>query len=255
MTALQRIAGHAGELLVEEVARDGADALVIYLHAGKFVRREGLEFGHALANVLNAHVVVPHYSLAPTHPFPAAPEDAYRAVEWAATRYRHLPMILVGEEAGGNLATVVALMARDRQRPAIAAQILVSPLVDATLCSQSLEKLVAHYGAEKVADCDRAYAAYLPRMLDRTHPYASPATATRLIGVAPALMMMAEADPLREEVERYGRRLAAAGVRATLKFLPGEHAVVDGQNHALIDAMQQFVAVVLSASPTTPGGV
>jgi acetyl esterase len=244
---IHTVAGHAADLLIEEHPHKGAARVLVFFHAGKFVSRAGLEAGRQLAAALKSHTLIPHYALAPEHPFPAAPEDAYRALEWAAKRYRALPLVLIGEEAGANLAAVSALIARDRQRPNVAAQILFSPLLDATLCSRSHECLVARYGADKVNECDKAYRAYLPRQTDRTHPYASPAAASRLTGLPPALMLLGESDALREDADAYAARLLAAGIKVEVRRQPGEHASLDVADAATLDAIERFLVAV---SPT-----
>jgi acetyl esterase/lipase len=251
VTLLHTIAGYNGNMVIEERAhKKGAGFALLYLHAGKFVARSDLFLGDEVAARMGAHAITPHYSLAPSQPFPAAPEDAYRALEWAAKRYRNTPLVVMGQEAGGNLAAVVALMARDRLRPRIAAQILISPLLDATLCSRSMDCLIARYGAEKVSECDRAYGAYIPHQSDRTHPYASPAAASRMIGIAPALIVVGETDPLREDAARYGARLKAAGVGAEVRLTPSDLATLDAKDDALMDAIGAFVAHAIAPVAT-----
>jgi acetyl esterase len=233
--------GYAGDCAVTEHCVAAPAFVAVHFHAGQFNARVGLEHAGALAVMLQANVVALEYSLAPTHPFPAAPEDAYRALEWTAKRFRDLPLVVIGEEAGGNLAAVVAVMARDRLRPKLAAQIMVAPMLDATLCSRSMERLVAHYGAEKVQSCDRAFAAYLPKQSDRLHPYASPAASTRQAGLPPALIAIHADDPLREGAERYIARLQAAGIRAECIARPDSEVTLSCDKQPLADVIRTFV--------------
>jgi acetyl esterase/lipase len=115
---------------------------------------------------------------------------------------------VIGEEAGGNIAAAVAMMARDRGGPPIAAQILIAPMLDPTLSTQSMQT-----AGEASSECSKAYQAYLPFCADRTHPYAAPLLCSRLNDLPPALIFSTEGDPLRDEAESYGARLIGAGVK------------------------------------------
>src|SRR5437667_3303953 len=146
-------------------AHRAAPPLAIYLHPGRFMAGdidEADATGRALAARLGVAVVAPAYSLATERPFPAAAEDAYAALAWGQAcathgewNARHIAVI--GEEAGGNLAAVVAMMARDRGGPALAAQVLIAPMLDPSLSSCSMRAAEAN-----ATHCDEAYQRYLP---------------------------------------------------------------------------------------------
>ncbi len=162
------------------------------------------------------------YPLAPAHRFPDALEAMFDLLgtlqrccaEWASRRSL---VFVAGEEAGGNLAAGLALMARDRRAP-LAGQILVSPMLDPVMGTCSLRS--ADAGAVGCPWAD-GWHAYLGSPDKAAHPYAAPLSASRLAGVAPALLLSAEDDPLRDESETYARRLRAAGVRVQHNVLPG----------------------------------
>jgi len=200
---------------------------VVLLHGGDFVSG-GIEDAGTVAAMLaarlNALVATPGYTLACEKPFPEAAEDAYAAIRWAhdsaslhgADAHR---VVIVGEEAGGNLAAVAALMAKDRGGPRLAAQVLISPMLDPTLTTRSMLNAASESGVRSVTGCMAAYRRYLPSTSDRLHPYAAPAYCSRLAGVAPALIISAEGDPLRDEAENYGAALIASGVTTQVSRL------------------------------------
>jgi acetyl esterase/lipase len=194
-------------------------ALLILFHGGGFVRG-GVDAIAATARAMSTRlgllVATPEYTLASVRPFPAAAEDAYAALVWANNEGRHRGwdarrIVVAGEEAGGNLAAAAAMMARDRGGPALAAQILVGPMLDPSLSSPSMQRFVAS-AVHTPGVCGACYRAYLPNAADRLHPYAAPASSTRLAGLAPALIVTCDGDPLRDEAEHYGGKLIAAGV-------------------------------------------
>jgi acetyl esterase len=198
--------------------RDAAEpaALVLHLHGGAFVGGD-LEQGATVASLLaqaGAAVVSIAYPLAPDHPFPQAAEAAHAALSWAHRHRRRLAgasasLFVAGEEAGGNLAAATALMARDRQGPALAGQILLSPMLDLCVASASLRRARAGRSGCPWAD---GWRAYVPRACDATHPYAAPGLSIRLNGLPPALLITARDDPMRDESLAYARRLREAGV-------------------------------------------
>jgi acetyl esterase/lipase len=193
--------------------------VVLYLHAGRFISpqvEKSEAIAAALATRLDAVVIAPAYSLASVQPFPAAPEDAYAALRWSHDHaesggWNARRIAVVGEEAGGNLAAVLAMMARDRDGPRLSAQVLMAPMLDS-----SLSALSRHASGEFIGQCEAAYQRYLPANGDRFHPYASPALCTRLNELAPALILSAEGEALRDEAESYGARLIAAGVKTKI---------------------------------------
>ena len=163
------------------------------------------------------------YRLAPEHPFPAAVEDCWAAVEWAAHEADALGidparLAVGGDSAGGNLAAVAALRARGAGVP-VALQVLVYPVTDAELDSPSYLEHADGLNLTR-AKMEWYWRLYLDGA-DGAHPDASPLRAEELGGVAPALVQTAEYDPLRSEGEAYAERLAASGVPVTLTRYDG----------------------------------
>jgi acetyl esterase len=203
--------------------------LIVFFPYGGFmtVELEDAEgFAIALALRTGCRVLASSYTTAAQKPFPAAVEDAHAVLKWAMRNRSRLGwdgkrLITAGIEAGGNLAAVSALMARDRAGPALSAQILIMPMLDPGLTSCSMRSTGTRGGAARAADaCAAGYRDYLPRALDRTHPYACPMQSSRMKGLPPALILSADDDPLRDEGEQYGAKLATAGIRTTVRRLP-----------------------------------
>ena len=199
--------------------------LVLHFHSGAFTSGS-LESAEPIARLLaeaGAVVVSLDYPLAPAHPFPHAVEAGYAALVWLQKHRAKFagpdaPIILAGEEAGGNIAAAVASMARDRQRPKVAAQILFAPMLDACVGTASLRKAAVGH-----VDCKWAHGwhDYLGNTPDPSHPYAVPGRAMRLSGLPSTLLFTAEDDPMRDEALGYAARLRAADVLALEFVLPG----------------------------------
>ncbi len=122
-----------------------------------------------------------------------------------------------GEEAGGNLAAGLALMVRDQRSPALAGQILLSPMLDACLATESVRLAEAGPVGCKWAD---GWHQYLGTADKACHPYAAPLGSSRLGGLAPALIVTAEDDPMRDESLAYAKRLRASAVAVQEHMLP-----------------------------------
>lgn len=198
--------------------------LVLLLHGGGWVAGDldGYDWiAGSIAEGARAVVVSVDYRLAPTHRWPTAAEDCYaalldvvaRADEWSADPTR---LAVVGDSAGGNLAAVLTLMSRDRSGPAIAMQGLLYPSTDMDSHTASMEEN-AHAPVLTRAETQRYRDLYIPDEANRRHPYASPQRAADHHGLPPALVQVAEHDPLRDDGLRYAETLRAAGVpvRAT----------------------------------------
>jgi len=206
--------------------RAASSAVVVLFHAGGFVGGSLdaiASLAAAMAVRLDVTVATPAYTLASERPFPAAAEDAYAAITWAAVNARRARwdarrLVVAGVEAGGNLAAVAAMMARDRGGPALAAQVLIAPMLDPTLTSPSMQHIAAD-ASRSQRECNASYGAYLPNAAERLHPYAAPSSCSRVTGLAPALILTAEDDPLRDEAEAYGAKLIANGVTAQVTRL------------------------------------
>src|SRR5262245_4120452 len=203
-------------------SRSPAVPVVLHLHGGAFTGGSVASARlPALIAEAGAVAVSADYPLAPEHRFPDALETLFDALgalqrccaEWAS---RRSSLFVAGAESGGNLAAALALMARARRVP-LAGQILVSPMLDPVMGTCSIRS--AEVGA---VDCPWAigWNAYLGSPATAAHPYAAPLGASRLAGVAPALLLTAQDDPLRDESESYARRLREAGVRVQHGVLP-----------------------------------
>lgn len=197
-------------------APSGAAPVVLHMHAGAFVSGSA-DMGHIVSELLadaGAVVVSPEYPLAPQNRFPSAVQALFQALIWLRA---HRPqgaskkggLFVAGEEAGGNLAAALALMARDQQEPELAGQILLSPMLDPCLGTCSVREANAGPAGCQWAD---GWHQYLGSPDKAAHPYAAPVNSSRLSGLAPALIITAEDDLLRDESLRYARRLRESGV-------------------------------------------
>ncbi|MEU2508355.1 alpha/beta hydrolase [Streptomyces sp. NPDC007863] len=203
---------------------DRPDApVILFCHGGGFVLCD-LDshdaFCRALAGATGATVVAADYRRAPEHPFPAAPEDAYTALLWTARTRPGRRIAVAGDSAGAHLATVTALLARDRGGPRLAFQALYYPMLDPTRSRPSHRENAQGYFL--TADHLRWYwDAYLPDPADRVHPHAAPLAHADLAGLPPAHVVTAGLDPLRDEGIAYAEALAAAGVPVETHHYPG----------------------------------
>ena len=171
-------------------------------------------------------VISVDYRLAPEHKFPAAVDDAITATKWVADNAKELGidtsrLSVGGDSAGGNLAAVVAISARDGNGPAIAGQVLIYPAIDFALTHPSHSEpetsiLLTHSVIRWFRDH------YLNGAADVDDWRASPARAKTLIGLPPAFVLTAGADPLRDEGDEYAKRLKEAGVAVTYRTFPGQ---------------------------------
>lgn len=208
----------------------GPFPVFVYYHGGGWVLGDLDVVDPILRAVTNAAeclVVSVDYRLAPENPFPVAPEDCYTATKWVAeniSRYNGDPSRIAvgGDSAGGNLAAVVPLMAKDRQGPNISYQVLIYPVTDFSYQTQSyIENGKGNY---LETDAMHWFANQYLKENEKLHRYASPILAPDLSGLPPALIITAEYDVLRDEGEAYAARLKEAGV-------PVEHTRYDGQIH------------------------
>jgi acetyl esterase len=169
-----------------------------------------------LANATDAIVVSVDYRLAPEHPFPAAVDDSWRALNWVAKNAASFGgdasrLAVMGDSAGGNLAAVCALLARDADAPQLSRQVLLYPVVDHDFDTSSYrENGEGHFLTE--ADMRWFFACYTGAGDVRTDWRVSPLRAPDLTGVAPAIVITCEYDPLRDEGRAFAQELERVGV-------------------------------------------
>jgi acetyl esterase len=218
------IPGPAGKLPIRIYWPSSKPSLpiLVYFHGGAF-RVCDLDTHDRICRGLAAKaavlVVSVGYRLAPEDPFPAAVEDCYAAVKWVFEHASGLggdPMRIAvgGDSAGGNLAAVTAINARNLGRPNLAFQLLVYPVTDmSSYETESWQNLGSDYLLTREA-ADFMRRDYIPDLSERSNPLASPLLVENLQDLPPALVITAEFDPLRDEGEAYVRKLQSAGVPA-----------------------------------------
>lgn len=228
-----QVSGCSTHVLRPEGA-SGRLPVILYLHGGGWVL--GGFDTHArlvqeLVRLTGAVVVFPEYSLAPEAPFPQGIEECYNVLAWIESQ-RSLRYIdgsriaVVGDSSGGNLAAAVAILAAQRGGPTLRLQALLCPVTDFDLD----RPIYAEFGQGFYLDRDAMewfWTHYAPNSKDRRTPLASPLRTplNDLRDVAPALVITAECDVLRDEGEEYGRRLSEAGVpTATYRCLGTVHS-------------------------------
>jgi acetyl esterase len=218
------IAGPAGDIAVRVYRPAAGPArdrpLIVNIHGGGFVwgdLRLSDWICSSVAVWVDAVVVSVDYRLAPLHPFPAAVDDCYAALLWAAENAAELgaatpPRIgVMGESAGGNLSAVMCLLARDRGGPPVSHQALLYPATDMTHVPQAPARSLIISGPEM-----HAFRRMYLGDADPADPRVSPLRAADLAGLPPALIQVAEHDPLREDGVRYATALRSAGVGVRL---------------------------------------
>jgi len=224
------VPGPAGEISLRVFTPEGAapHPVLVYFHGGGWVIG-GLDTHDVpcrdLANRAGCIIVSVDYRLAPEHKFPAAPEDCYAATRWVAENAASIGadpgrLAIGGDSAGGNLAAVVALMARDRGGPRIVHQLLIYPVTDVGQDTVSYRENADGY-LLSAADMAWFWNHYLATPAEGENPYASPLRARFLRGLPPAHVITAELDPLRDEGEQYAARLKDAGVEVQLTRYDG----------------------------------
>lgn len=222
--------------------------VIVYVHGGGFVT--GTAAAHApvcrqIAAATDCIVAIPDYRLAPEFRFPIPLEDCFAAVKWAAQRF-DLPVIVMGDSAGGNLCAAIAQMARGA--PKIAAQVLLYPVMDSAMDTASYHAPQNQLLLTKETG-DWFWDHYLPDKNLRSDPRASPLRAANLAGLPPAIIVLASHDILRDEGQAYADRLLEAGVACDLSIAQGQiHGffVMGGVMPAAKDALD-FIAQKLDA--------
>jgi len=221
-----------GEFGVRVLVPQGpVGSLVVYYHGGGWVIGNIDEYdnlGRRLANRLGAAVVLVNYRKAPEHRYPVAVQDSWAALQWAAAHTGgiaggEVPLIVMGDSAGGNLSAVMAQQAQREGGPQLALQVLIYPVTDADLDNDTYtdpENQLLLTRESMVWFWDH----YAPDPASRRNPDASPLQAADadLAGLAPAVVLTAEHDVLRAEGEAYADRLRAAGVPTESRRFPGQ---------------------------------
>lgn len=192
--------------------------VLVYFHGGGFVigdldSHDGL--CRDLCEQAQCAVIAVDYRLAPEHPYPAAAQDCLAATKWVHQNARELNVdqtriAVGGDSAGGQLATVTALTLRDDTNIKLAFQLLIYPVTDATMQSDSIDRNGQGYLLGK-RDLAYFYDHYLPDKSTRTQAMASPLLASDLSGLPDALVLTAGFDPLHDEGLAYANALSEAG--------------------------------------------
>jgi acetyl esterase len=213
------------------VPDDSPRALIVYYHGGGWVIGDidGFDtLGRTLAQRTGCAVILVDYHLAPEYRYPTAVEDCWAALWWAQGHAEEIlgfkgPVIVAGDSAGGNLAAIMAQRARSNGGPDVSLQVLVYPVTDCDLDNASYldpENQLMLTRDSMIWFWDQ----YVPDVATRRDVDASPLRAGDLAGLAPAVVLTAEHDVLRDEGESYVERLRAAGV-------PVQHQRFAGQMH------------------------
>ena len=207
---------------------EGPFPVTVYYHGGGWVvgnieSHDG--FCRHLTNRCETIVASVDYRLAPEHRFPAAIDDCDAATQWVAreaSNWKGDPerFVVAGDSAGGNLAAAVALRARGRDSPRIRLQVLLYPITAANFDTPSYIDNATGYNLTR-AGMQWFWDHYVPDVSQRDHPDVSPLCAEDFDGLAPAYVMTAEYDPLRDEAEEYARKLERGGVPVKLERWDG----------------------------------
>lgn len=202
----------------------GPFPITIFFHGGGFVvgslNGSDAACRHLCLNS-DSLIVSVDYRLAPEHRFPAAPDDCFAATQWIAQHAGEIGgdrrrIAVAGDSAGGNLAAVVSLRARDEDGPRLCGQLLNCPVTDYDMTLPSYRENGEGYFL--TMDTMRWFTEhYLPDVQHRAHPHAAPLRAKDFSRLPPAYVLTAQYDPLRDEGEALADKLAAAGVPVVKK--------------------------------------
>lgn len=193
-----------------------ASPVVVHFHGGAFVSGD-LDNGCTVATLLQQAGAVVVSVAYPLTPFPQPVDTGYDVLKWVHRNRTKLGgqgalVYLAGEEAGGNLAAAVGLMARDQSHPPLAGQILLSPMLDPCVGTASVREATGNATGCKWTE---GWSNFLRCPRDAEHPYAVPASAHRLAGLPPTLILVGDTDPMHDEALAYAARLEAAGLPIT----------------------------------------
>ena len=240
---------------------DGPVPVMMYFHGGGYVKG-GLDetdaFCRRLARTAGNVVVSVDYRLAPEHPYPAALDDAYQCSLWAYENAEALggtkdSFSVCGESAGGNLATVICLLARSDEKIEMSRQILLQPVVDFTLSFPSIDMPASECLVPR-EDLAWYYEEYYEG--DTRDFRVSPVFADDLSGLPPTLIITAEQDTLRDEGKAYADRLESSGVPTKYSCYSGmihgflQMAGLVDEAQAAIDEISRFASPDVEEPPS-----
>ncbi|MDM1407749.1 alpha/beta hydrolase [Myroides sp. DF42-4-2] len=208
--------------------------ILLYFHGGAFIYGTPEQYDfifYPLALAVNIAIVSVDYRLAPEHPFPAALEDGYDALLWLAQEAGQLggnkeDISLGGSSAGGTIAASLAHLVRDKQEIVIQHQYLLYPPMDHRLLTPSMQTL-AHAPMQSKQAAAWMWHYYLGTHQDPPLPYAVPLLQADVSHLPPTTIIIAEADPLKDEAKQYAERLQQAGIPTTLFKVKGATHVFD----------------------------
>jgi acetyl esterase len=280
-SAIAELAGPAPDMhRVEETTVEGPDGkarlrllvpiqaprgVLVYYHGGGWVTGsidESDTIARKLAERTSCAVVLVEYRLAPEHRYPTAVDDSYAALVWVGKHLAHIagkevPLIVVGDGAGGNLAAVMAIRARDRGGPPVALQVLIYPVTDADTGRASYRDPENQQLLTR-DDAMWAWDHYLPESSRRMEPDASPLRTQDLSGLPPAVVLTAEHDVLRDEGEAYAERLQQANVPTDFRRYTGQiHGfftllMLPGSERGCQQVVKAVKACIVKASKVQP---
>jgi len=210
--------------IVRPARLQGTPPVILFIHggvwiAGNFENHKRLV--RDLAVGTGAVAVFPEYTPIPDAVYPTQIEESYAAAKWVAAHGAEIGVdgsriAVAGNSVGGNMSTVVAMMAKDRGGPKISFQVLLIPATDTDFDTESYRSFDTGRFLAR-AFMQFGWNLYAPDAKTRKEPYAAPLQASidQLRGLPPALVITAENDPLRDEGEAYARKLKEAGVDVT----------------------------------------
>jgi acetyl esterase/lipase len=239
-------------------ATDGPSPVHVNFHGGGYVLAS-TELDDPLCRYLTAEagvtVVNVDYVVAPQHPFPAAPHQAYDVVRWVAEHGAEQGwdgdrLTIGGQSAGGGLAAAVARLALERGGPAIALQVLHYPPLDLATSARDKSSLAESPMLRPwMADVfDGSYVPEPRQRTDRLVSPANPADTADLTGIAAALVITAELDLLRDEGDRYAERLRQCGALVQHHVVPGADHAYDGDDDELAREVYALIARQVGAA-------
>lgn len=228
--------GHVAIRIVRPTGVSEALPVIMYFHGGGWVLGDSEAYDRLIREIAArsyAAVVFVDYSRSPEVQYPVAAEEAYAATKWVVDNAETINLdsarlAVVGDSSGGNLATVVTMLAKERGGPTIHYQVLFCPTTDCSFDTDSYRQFAAGYFLT-TDQMKWFWNQYVPDLAVREQPTVSPLRASleQLQGLPPALIITAECDVLRDEGEAYGRKLMQAGVQVTAtRYLSTIHAFV-----------------------------